>query len=492
MTTTFPKRGSNPDNRFQPFCLEQPQKQSRSHIKTIGPFILITLIVGLIILLPQGKEDVSIVIPPSIKEWRCSGAKSLVQTTDGGFVLAGFTELFDAEGFDMLLMKTDTNGVAQWNQTYGSTGDDEVNDLVQTIDGGFALVGSTDQYGVTEAGFGSTGYTDMLLVKTDASGNVTWHQSYGSFEDDYGNAVIQTNDGEFVLGGETYCRGWLVKTDASGVMIWNQNYSDTDPDEVIDLVQTIDGGFALVGDTERSAHGVLESSEILLVKIDANGVIQWTQTYKFEDTKYTNNVKGNAVIQTVDGGFALVGSISSVGKGYGSYYMWLVKTDANGVMIWNQTYGGTHVAVDEVNDLVQTIDGGFVLVGDIVRGEFGFIPSFDIWLVKTDANGLMIWNQTYDSTENDEGNALVQTTDGGFALAGFTGRPGIDSDMWLMKTDANGVAQWNQTYNGADQRTKLIHKTSTTITTPTPGWGLISFLVAAVVLTTWTKRHKNL
>ncbi|MHA1944591.1 MAG: hypothetical protein ACXAC6_07230 [Candidatus Hodarchaeales archaeon] len=481
MTTTFPNRGSNPDNHFQPFCLEQPQKQSRSHIKTIGPFILITLIVGLIILLPQGKEDISIVIPPSPEEWRYSSAKSLVQTTEGGFALAGFTGGPDIDS-DMWLVKTDANGVAQWNQTYGRTGNDEVNDLVQTIDGGFALVGSTDSYGL----FGRTGFTDMWFVKTNANGVAQWNQTYGRGEDDYGNAVIQTVDGRFVLGGETYCRGWLMKTDASGVMIWNQKYGHTDPDEVNDLVQTIDGGFALVGDTERTENGVIRSSGILLVKTDANGVIQWIQTYKG-----AGDVTGNAVIQTVDGGFALVGSTVPYGlyprTGYTD--MWLVKTDANGVMIWNQTYGG--IQVDGGDDLVQTIDGGFALVGS--TSSFGPVEPivFDqrtsnMWLVKTDATGNVTWNQTYGGPDEDRSSVLVQTTDGGFALAGFKGLLNHDSSMWLMKTDATGNHEWNQTY-----RDPGWFEVTATIT-PTPSLGPISLLVAAVVLTTWYKRHKKL
>jgi predicted secreted protein len=140
-----------------------------------------------------------------------------------------------------------------------------------------------------------------------------------------------------------------------------------------------------------------------------------------------------ALVQTADGGYALAGYTASFGAG--SQDFWLVKTDASGNMQWSKTYGGTDW--DETHALVQTADGGYALAGH--TESFG-AGGIDFWLVKTDANGNMQWNKTYGGTSNDEAHAMVQTADGGYALAGYTGSTygASYADFWLVKTDASG------------------------------------------------------
>lgn len=300
-------------------------------------------------------------------------AYSMVQTLDGGFVLVGETDSFGAGSDNMWLVKTDASGVMIWNQIYyDGTGHDEIYDLVQTLDGGFALVGEMDSFGA--------GGKDMWLVKTDANGVMIWNQAYGGTGHDEVHDLVQTIDGGYALAGYTSSFGavstesfgvrttnmWLVKTDASGVIIWNQTYGNSDWDSAHSLVQTLDGGFTLVGETR---------SDVYLVKTNTNGVMIWYQTYGGPGCD-----EARSLIQTLDGGFALVGETDSFGAG--GTDMWLVKTDASGNVTWHQTYGGTEN--DQGDALVQTIDGGFVLAG--YTESFG-AGDRDMWLVKTDTNG---------------------------------------------------------------------------------------------------------
>jgi hypothetical protein len=147
-------------------------------------------------------------------------AFALIQTADGGFALAGRTDSTGAGGYDMWLVKTDGKGVAQWNQTYGGTGNETVGDLIQTEDGGYALVGVTDSYGA--------GNGDFWLVKTDTSGQVEWNETFGGLEDDWAYSVIQTADRKYVLAGTTGTGSvydfWMVKTDTNGEEEWNHTY----------------------------------------------------------------------------------------------------------------------------------------------------------------------------------------------------------------------------------------------------------------------------
>ena len=344
--------------------------------------------------------------------------KALVQTGDGGYTLAGDTYSFGAGRSDAWLVKTDANGNMSWNMTYGGTGDDEFCRVLQTGDGGYALVGYTDSFG--------NGDRDCWLVKTDVNGNMQWRRTYGGTGDDRGYDLIQAGDGGYALVGYTDSFGaggydfWLVKTNATGYEEWNMTYGGRGYDEAYAMVQAGDGGYTLAGYTDSFGAG---GYDFWLVKTNATGYEEWNMTYG--GTGF--DVAQNVLIQTSDGGYALEGLTGSFGAG--SLDAWLVKTDSYGTMQWNKSYGGTEV--DGAYALVQTGDGGYTLAGETY--SFGDGDS-DFWLVKTDAYGNMQWNKTYGGTGYDCAYAVAQADDGGYALAGPTASFGAGStDFWLIK-----------------------------------------------------------
>jgi len=308
-----------------------------------------------------------------------------------------------------------------WNQTYGGTDYDVAYSLVETSDGGFALAGKFED--------------DFWLVKTDASGNMEWNQNYYLPHSNIARALVKTSDGGYAIAGYTYSFDpgshdfWLVKTDASGNMEWNQTYGGTDTEQAFSLVETSDGGFAIAGDTGTlSMFGTVGDSDFWLVKTDASGNMEWNQTYGGTQTD-----GAYSLVVTPDGGFAIAGFTNSFGAG--AYDFWLVKTDASGNMEWTQTYG--RADYEQARSLVVTSDGGFALAGE--TKSFGDGPS-DYWLVKTDGSGNEEWNQTYGGPEHERSYSLVVTSDGGFALAGETESFGAGAyDFWLVKTDEYGV-----------------------------------------------------
>jgi hypothetical protein len=367
-------------------------------------------------------------------------AQALVQTSDGGYALAGYTDSFGAGNNDAWLVKTDSTGNMQWNKTYGGTGFDYVNALVQTSDGGYALAGETWSFGA--------GFYDSWLIKTDAESGLAWTDSsanmprwsrtYGGTDNDEPRSIIQTSDGGYALAGFTFPGAsnadfWLVKTDASGNALWNKTYGGTGDDTAYSVVQTGDGGYALAGYTYSFGAG---GNDFWLVKTDASGNQQWNKTYggTSDDWAYS-------VIQTGDQGYALAG----VTYGFGPWDSWLVKTDSSGNQQWNKTYGGT--SQDWALSVVQTGDGGYALAG--YTYSFG-AGGNDFWLVKTDASGNQQWNKTYGGTSDDWAYSVIQTGDQGYALAGVTYGFG-PWDSWLVKTDSSGNQQWNKTYGGTSQ-----------------------------------------
>jgi hypothetical protein len=174
------------------------------------------------------------------------------------------------------------------------------------------------------------------------------------------------------------------------------------------------------------------------VVVSVKAALMWSRTYGG-----TGDDKARSLVVTSDGGYAIAGFTDSFGAGDRDF--WLVKTDACGNMQWNKTYGGA--GADEAWSLIATSDGGYALAG--YTSSFGAGTS-DFWLVKTDSIGTMAWNKTYGGAGLDFAESLVATSDGGYALAGTTRSFGTDDDFWLVKTDASGNMEWNRTYAGTD------------------------------------------
>jgi hypothetical protein len=308
-------------------------------------------------------------------EW----AFSVVQTSDGGYALAGYTTSYGAGKSDFWLIKTDSLGNQQWNKTYGGTANDWASSVVQTSDGGYALVGST---------YSSSGSSyDFWLIKTDPSGNELWNKTYGTHYNDYASSVVETVDHGYALTGVTNSFGdgaltsfrdlfivgnadaWLVKTDSSGNELWNKTFGGPHDDGAFSLAQTIDGGYALAGNTYSFSDG--DNTDFWLVKTDSSGNELWNKTFGGPKDDF-----GYCVIQTNDGGCALVGITNSSGAGYED--VWLIKTDSCGNKLWDKTYGGS--LNDEAYFVMQTEDDGYALAGSTYAFGAGL---WDAWLIKT-------------------------------------------------------------------------------------------------------------
>ncbi|MFQ6126074.1 MAG: hypothetical protein ACE5R6_15920 [Candidatus Heimdallarchaeota archaeon] len=373
-------------------------------------------------------------------------AAAVIQTTNRGFLIVGSTLSYGITNYNAWLVKTDPQGAVEWTQTFGGSKYEEGNAVIETKDGGYVFIGSTESYGAGEI--------DFWLVKTDAKGNMEWQQTYGGPMRDGASGVIETDDGFFLIGStRSYGAGGIdvlfVKTDAKGNMEWQQTYGGPEIDVIRSFIMTSDGGFAFFGYTSSFGAGGWDS---WLVKTDAKGNMEWQQTY--------GNSKDDAAwagIQTVgDGGYVLIGYTQSYGMG--SRDFWMIKTDAYGIPLFNQTFGG--IAYDEAWAGIET-DGGFVLVGS--TWSFG-TGAGDAWLVKTDINGNMEWQQTYGGAEDDEVRSFTKATDSSFVLGGFTSSFGAgERDAWLVKVVPPGVDLTDTDGDGLTNKEEVeIYKTNPT------------------------------
>jgi hypothetical protein len=368
---------------------------------------------------------------------------SVQQTTDGGYIISGSEWTFESQNEDVYLLKTDANGVEQWNQTYGGEDDDWGYSVQQTTDGGYIIAGTTWSFGNVQP--------VAYLIKTDGNGVEQWNQTYGVELGCVVSSVQQTTFGGYILCGNTSNLGggnsdiYLIKTHANGVEQWSQTYeASIDNNDIGKSVQqTTDGGYIICGYTGYFGSG---DNDIYLIKTDGNGIEQWNQTYDGEEgsTDWSESVQ-----QTLDGGYIIAGT---TGVGLNEQNVYLLKTNSNGVEQWNQTYGGT--SHDVGKSVQQTTDGGYIITGS--THSFGYYNSQDVYLIKTDGNGVEQWSQTYDgSMSTDWGMSVQQTTDGGYIIGGTAWSFGTGYDIYLIKTDSYGTLSSSFTIPASSSNKKL-------------------------------------
>ncbi|MFA5300733.1 MAG: T9SS type A sorting domain-containing protein [Lutibacter sp.] len=329
----------------------------------------------------------------------------------------------------LIFIGLSTKAQTTFQKTYGQTYDNVGYSVQQTTDGGYIIGGCTSNLGWDEE--------NVYLIRTNSFGDTIWTKTFGGTAVDQGFSVMQTTDAGYVIAGtansfEPFGDVYLVKTNVNGDTLWTKTYGGPNSDAGNAVQQTTDGGFIIAGST--SSFGVTVEN-VYLIKTDVNGDAMWTRTFGGSGFDYD---EAYSVQQTTDGGYIIVGKTTSFGAGY--YDVYLIKTDDNGDLIWSKTFGGMND--DYGMSVKQTTDGGYIIAG--YTKSFG-AGNYDVYLIKVNANGNMLWSKTFGGPNIDVGNAVQQTTDGGFIIAGST-----EENVYLIKTDVNGDMLWSKTFTGFD------------------------------------------
>jgi len=370
-------------------------------------------------------------------------------------------------------------GEVAWVKNFGGTGEDTAQSVIITSDGGYAVLGYSNSMDGDLAGK-TTDVNDYWLLKLDVDGNLQWNKTYGGTKDDRGQSVIQTKDGGFAIVGyamssdgdgtnnEGFHDNWILKLDAVGAIEWERSFGFSGHDHSYDLLQTEDGGFFFVGfvdvtasggagaDTNKgnsiTRHGV---GEFWGTKLDAAGNLEWRRFFGG-----TSNDRAYGVVQSNDGGFVLSGSSESndfdISESRGSYDYWVIKITEKGDLVWQSSFGGT--GIDKAWDITKTNDNGYVIVGNTFSSDVDISKNngeSDVWLIKIDDNGKLLWEKTYGGTQFDAAKSVILSNDGGFIMAGNSKSKDADvtanvgeNDSWLLKTNASGAVIWQQTFGG--------------------------------------------
>lgn len=250
-------------------------------------------------------------------------ASCLKKLDDGNFIIAGNTKNTDDQSRNAYLLKIDASGEEIWSKNYGGDGGETVNDILLMNDGGFLVLGSTTSIGAGEF--------DVYLFKTDASGNVEWEKTYGGTDWEEGNSIHPTSDGGYMIAGFTVSQGagardmYYFKIDEAGNMQWEKTFGYENNDGVSEILVTPDGGCLLGGSTVNLITDEKTYSDILIVRTDASGEVEWTKTFGSDKSEGTSDM-----LLMADGGFLLLGSTGSYSKDNDIYLLRL--SDSGGLI----------------------------------------------------------------------------------------------------------------------------------------------------------------
>ncbi len=366
----------------------------------------------------------------------------------------------------------------EWQKCFGGSGIDEAYSILQTSDGGFIVVGNSDSNDGDVTGNHADG--DWWVVKMDSIGNLNWQKCLGGSFLEYPYSVQETRKGGYVIVGFSDSNDgdvsgnhgrdyWIVKLDSSGNLISQKCLGGTGGEEAFSIQHTDDGGFIIAGysfsnnGNVTGNHGTLD---YWIVKLDELGNFAWQKSLggSAEDWAYS-------IQQTNDNGYILAGTSYSndddVSRNHGNFDYWIVKLDSIGNLIWQKSYGGYYP--DEAQSVHQLADGGYVVggwtesndgdvIGDHLRIDGN--PSVDYWILRLDATGNILWQKTLGGSLEDYGRCIQQTQDGGFIVTGIANSSDGDvvgshggGDYWIVKLDASGNLLWQKTLGGSQFET---------------------------------------
>ncbi|RYD56649.1 MAG: hypothetical protein EOP56_11400 [Sphingobacteriales bacterium] len=366
----------------------------------------------------------------------------------------------------------------QWQKAYGSTGTDDVSFMIRATDGGYLIGGTSDVAGPDgDLTYSDKGMRDYRIMKLDATGNKEWDRGYGGSKEDIVMCAIAVSDGGYLIGGASLSgkegdksegpRGavgdyWILKLDASGNKQWDKTLGSENEEYCTSMIETADGNFLIggsgllkmTGDVTAVSQGALD---IWVVKLDKNGKKIWDKVYGGK-----NSDKLAQLIATADGGFVAVGSSSSVAgggkteapKGLDDY--WILKADTGGVKKWDKTIGSRKS--DFATCITEAYNGGYLVAGiggDTVTND-KTQKGKGFWVVRLDTAGKKKWDKLYIDEKGYAPSSVIKSGDGGYLLAGTaintaSTAPMVrgGADYLLMRLDSAGTKTWAYTLGGS-------------------------------------------
>ncbi len=386
-------------------------------------------------------------------------ANSIQQTTDGGYIVAGWTSSPDFGGDDVYILKLDSKGDLEWQKTFGGEGIAGADSIQQTKDGGYIVAG--DKGG------------DVYILKLNSKGEIQWQKTFGGEHNDAANSIQQTTDGGYIVAGLTYSFGsgyyndaYILKLNSKGQLEWQKTFGGEDYDGANSIQQTKDGGYIVAGWTSSPDFG---GDDVYILKLDSKGWVDTTPpdvniispsdgavlggtieinleaTDDVELEKVTLYIDGNKIKEYTSGPYTYTWDSSKASEGAHTITVEAVDKTGNvgrkSVTVimdkikdisWQKTFGGKDN--DGASSIQQTTDGGYIIAGD---------KGGDVYILKLNSKGEIEWQKTFGAKDYDEANSIQQTADGGYIVAGDKG-----GDVYILKLNSKGEVEWQKTFGG--------------------------------------------
>lgn len=351
--------------------------------------------------------------------------QSVVNTTDGGYAILGFTQSNDFdisdktdESFDFWLLKFSADDVLLWSKTFGGSEDDRGADIIATNDGGFALFGfsKSTNGNLTE----NAGNQDFWIIKTSSTGDISWQKTFGFSGADVGTSLIQTTDSGFLITGvldvtasggqgnktaQKHAGGdvWAIKLDASGNKEWQNYFGGTNTDTPFGIQETDDNSFIIIASSDSNDFNITNNKgqyDFWILKIASDGALIWQKNFGGSEIE-----EPRGICKTNDGNFLIVGDTRSsdqdVSKNNGAADIWLIKISPEGELLWEKTVGGT--SFDAARAIFKSKNYGYFIAGNSRSSNNGFENKGqnDTWILKIDEFGNLVWQKFIGGSEND-------------------------------------------------------------------------------------------
>ncbi|MBL7812850.1 MAG: T9SS type A sorting domain-containing protein [Bacteroidetes bacterium] len=366
----------------------------------------------------------------------------------------------------------------EWARCYGGSDGEVVRCIQQTTDGGYLAVGNA---GSNDGDvYKNAGSEDAWIVKLNGAGDTLWSRVLGGTQLDFAMSAKQTldggyivavqsnsNNGDFTGGSSGNYDCWMIKYTPSGGLEWKKRFGGSGNDNPRDLLLTADSGYLVAGISSSKNGGVWGnhgSSDYWLLRLNKTGDTVWSRCYGG-----SGNDQAFSIQQTTDNGYILLGQSDSkngdVKGNHGGTDYWVVKINRTGDTLWTRSFGGKEN--DYGQTVLQTSDGGYLLGGGSLSGDWdvtghhGDSTKADIWVVKLDNKGDIEWQISLGGTQNEAlygsllAFSMLQTTEGGYLVASFSGSSDGDvtgnngnSDAWLVMLTDSGKTEWQKNLGG--------------------------------------------
>lgn len=375
------------------------------------------------------------------------------------------------EGMDASQIVSQTyalNAILEWQQLYGGSNSDSFYSIQQTSDGGCIVAGSSESTDIP--GITNLGSTDCYIIKINSSGSLEWQQMYGSNNRDKAKLILQTSDGGYIILGTSETTNsssrdcYIIKINSSGDIVWQNKYGSSRADNYPSIIQTDDGGYILAFSYYISFNN---RPVIELLKLDAKGNMLWQKEYSDLENCFYRIEMIRHIKATNDGGCIIAGCLTAPGYSFYSipWNIFIIKLDSDANKEWQQEVDGDYPFAGGISSIAQSSDGGYVIVGRIVTNYKSSTTNYkyDGSIIKINSSGIISWQETYgDSDRSELFYSIHQVNNGGYIIAGYSLSNDLSSfDGYVIKIHSFGSVEWQQLYGGSnDDRFYSIQQTS--------------------------------